>query len=114
MFINEKCYQKQSVQSRVDTPRATRFSADFLALLLQEAEQIKIIPDGLESYMKVLQKTLGKVLQLHKDSNIDIEKLQIEIGRLKKDDSCSINTIMKEVNSIKTGADSNNNQLAVT
>ena len=114
VFINKKWYQKKFVQSRAETPRDTRISVESTTLLLKEAAHIRISLDGLESYMQVLEDTLGKVLQLHKDSNIDIEKIHLEMGGLKKDASRYINTILKEVNSIKTGADSYKNQLAVT
>ena len=36
------------------------------------------------------------------------------MGGLQKDVSCYVNTILKEVNSIKTGGDSYNSQLEVT
>ena len=66
VFINEKWHQKESVKSRADTPQTTRISADFSSLLLKEAEHIRISLDNLQSYMQVLEYTLGKVLQLHK------------------------------------------------
>ncbi|KAG5602432.1 hypothetical protein H5410_033802 [Solanum commersonii] len=76
VLVNKKWYKKESVQSRVDTPRATRISVDSVALLLKEAEHIK---------------------------------LRIEMGGLKKDAIRSVNKILKEVNSIKTGANSAHN-----
>ncbi|KAH0650273.1 hypothetical protein KY284_030185 [Solanum tuberosum] len=92
VLINNKWYKKESVQQRADAPKVTRISADSVTLLLQEAELIK----------------------LHKDSSTDVGKLRLEIEGLKKQAIRSINTILKEVNSIKTGADSAHNKLAVT
>ncbi|KAG5595055.1 hypothetical protein H5410_036287 [Solanum commersonii] len=114
VLINNKWYKKESGQQRADAPKVTRISADSAALLLQEADVIKVRLDGLESHMQVLQDTFGKVFQLHKDSSIDVGKLRLEIEGLKKQAIRSINTILKEVNSIKTGADSAHNELAVT
>ena len=114
VFINEKWYYNEFVQSRVDTPQATRISGDFAPLLLKKAELMEISFDGLESYMQDLQDTLGKVLQLHKDSNIDVWNLRLDMGGHKKDVSLSVNTILKEVNSIKTWHDSYNNEFVVT
>ncbi|KAH0745873.1 hypothetical protein KY285_007530 [Solanum tuberosum] len=99
------------VQQRADAPKATRISADSAS---KEADLIKVRLDGLETHMQVLQDTLGKVLQLHKDSNIDVGKLRLEVEGLKKEAICSVNTILKEVNSIKTGADLAHNELDVT
>ncbi|KAG5619627.1 hypothetical protein H5410_004845 [Solanum commersonii] len=96
VLINNKWYKKESVQQRADAPKFTRISVDSTALLLKETDLIK-----------VLQDTLGKVLQLHKDSSTDVGKLRLEAIR-------SVNTILKEVNSIKTGADSVHNELDVT
>ncbi|KAH0752137.1 hypothetical protein KY285_005285 [Solanum tuberosum] len=96
-----------------DTPKATRISADSAALLLKEAEHIKVRLAGLETHKQVLQDTLGRVLQLHKDSSTDVGKLRLEVGGLKKDVIRSVNTILKKVNSIKTGADSAHNKLVV-
>ncbi|KAH0720474.1 hypothetical protein KY284_005504 [Solanum tuberosum] len=92
VLVNDKWYKKESVQSRGDTPKATRISADYAALFLKEAEHIK----------------------LHKDSSTDVGKLCLEVGALKKDAIRSVNTIIKEVNSIKIGADSAHNELAVS
>lgn len=64
--------------------------------------------------MQVLQDTLGKVLQLHKDSSTDVGKLRLEVEGLKKEAIRSVITILKEVNSIKFGVDSAYNELAVT
>ena len=84
VFINEKWYYNEFVQSRVDTPHATRIFADFAALLLKKAELIEISFDGLESYMQDLEDTVGKVVQLHKDSNIDIGNHRLDMGGHKK------------------------------
>ncbi|KAK4728754.1 hypothetical protein R3W88_021742 [Solanum pinnatisectum] len=111
VLINDKWYRKESVQQRANAPKVTRISADLAALLLKEADLIKVRLDGLESHMQVLQDTHGKVLQLHKDSSTDV---RLEVEGLKKQAIRSVNTILKEVNSIKTGADSAHNELAVT
>ncbi|KAH0723716.1 hypothetical protein KY289_006760 [Solanum tuberosum] len=114
VLVNDKWYKKESVHSRADTPKATRISADSVALLLKEAEHIKVRLAGLETHKQVLQDTLGRVLQLHKDSSTDVGKLRLEVGGLKKDVIRSVNTILKKVNSIKTGADSAHNKLVVS
>lgn len=75
MLINEDWYKKQTVQSKAETPRVTRISADSTTLLFKEDENIKVRVDGLKSHMQVLQDIVGKVLQLHKDSSINIGKL---------------------------------------
>lgn len=69
--------------------------------------------DGLESHMQVLHDTLGRVLQLHKDSSTDVWKLRLVVGGLKKNSISSINTILKKVNFIKNRADSVHNELAM-
>lgn len=51
-LVKETWY-KESIQTRADTPRATRISRDF-ALLFKEAVYIKVRFDGLESHMQVL------------------------------------------------------------
>ncbi|KAH0665500.1 hypothetical protein KY290_027732 [Solanum tuberosum] len=89
VHVNDKWYKKESVQSRADTPRATRISADSVVLLLKEAEHFK-------------------------DSSTDVGKLRLEVGGLKKDVIRSVNKILKEVNSIKIGADSAHNELAIS
>ncbi|KAG5577878.1 hypothetical protein H5410_058012 [Solanum commersonii] len=109
VFANDKWYKKESVQSR-----ATRISVDSVALLLKEAEHIKVRLAGLESHMQVIQDTLGRVLQLHKDSSTNVGKLRLEVGGLKKDAIRSVNTILKEDNSIKTGADYAHSKLAIS
>ncbi|KAL3324405.1 hypothetical protein AABB24_038519 [Solanum stoloniferum] len=91
-----------------------RISADSVTLILKEAKHIKVRLVGLETHMQVLHDTLGMVLQLHKDSSTDVGKLCPEVGELKKDVIRSVNTILKEVNSIKTGADSAHNELVVS
>lgn len=73
MLIQKKLHYKESVQSRADTPWDTRISVDSAELLLKEAEHIRISLDGLESIMQILEDTIGKFLQLHKDSNTYIE-----------------------------------------
>ncbi|KAH0658173.1 hypothetical protein KY289_026921 [Solanum tuberosum] len=103
VHVNDKWYEKESVQSRADTPRDTRISADSVVLLLKEAEHIKVRLDGLESHM-----------QLHKDSSTDVGKLRLEVGGLKKDVIRSVNKILKEVNSIKFGVYSAHNELAIS
>ncbi|KAH0719077.1 hypothetical protein KY290_012743 [Solanum tuberosum] len=110
-LINNKWYKKEFVQQRADAPKVTRISVDSAALLLKEADLIKVRLDGLESHMQVLQDTIGKVLQLHKDSSTDVGKLRLEVEGLKKQAIRYVNTILKEVNSIKTGADSAHNEL---
>ncbi|KAH0695828.1 hypothetical protein KY289_013310 [Solanum tuberosum] len=62
----------------------------------------RIIVDSLKEFVqqradapKVLQDTLGKVLQLHKDSSTDVGKLRLEVEGLKKKAIRSINTILK-------------------
>ncbi|KAG5631596.1 hypothetical protein H5410_003313 [Solanum commersonii] len=114
VLVNDKWYKKESVQSRADIPRATRISGDSAALLFKEAEHIKVRLAGLESHMHVIQDTLGMVLQLHKDSSIDVGKLRLNVRGLKKDDIRSVNKILKEVNSNKTGLDSAHNELAIS
>uniref|UniRef100_M1DBF2 Uncharacterized protein n=1 Tax=Solanum tuberosum TaxID=4113 RepID=M1DBF2_SOLTU len=79
-----------------------------------EAEHIKVRLAGLESHMQVIQDTLGRVLQLHKDSSTDVGKLRLEVERLKKDVIRSVNTILKEINSIKIGADFAHSELAIS
>lgn len=83
-------------------------------MLLKEMEHIKVRLDGLESHMQVIKDILGRVPQLHKDSNIDVGKLRLEVGELKKEALRSVNKILKEVNSIKDGAYSAHNELAIT
>ncbi|XP_027767740.1 uncharacterized protein LOC114074016 [Solanum pennellii] len=39
VLINSKWYKNESVQQRADTPKATRISADSIALLLQETDK---------------------------------------------------------------------------
>ena len=101
MLITEKWYKKEFIQSRADTTRATRIFADTTVLLFKEAEHINLSLNALEFHMHVLHEALGKLLQLHKDSNIDIGNLHLEMGGLKKDASHSFNIILGEVNYIK-------------
>lgn len=62
----------------------------------------------------MLHDTLGKVLLLHKDSNTDIRKHHLKVEGLKKEGLYSVNAILKEVNSIKSGASFAHIKLVVT
>lgn len=92
--------KKELVQSRAYTSPASRIFADSALLHLKETEHIKVRLNGLQFHMQVLQDVLGNFLQLHKESSINIGKLRIEKGGIKKDASHLVNIILKEVNSI--------------
>ncbi|KAH0670729.1 hypothetical protein KY290_026127 [Solanum tuberosum] len=88
VLINDKWYKKESVQQRADAP-----------------------------YPRPLASQLTQLLCFSKSrtlSSTDVGKLRLEVEGLKKEVIRSVNTILKEVNSIKSGVDSAYNKLAVT
>jgi len=62
----------------------------------------------------VIQDCLNKNLQHSKDTSTDVRKIKLAIEDLKKEGVKTVNRLIKQVNSIKAGADSSHNELAVS
>uniref|UniRef100_M1DGR1 Uncharacterized protein n=1 Tax=Solanum tuberosum TaxID=4113 RepID=M1DGR1_SOLTU len=84
VLIDNKWHKKESAKARAKALKASCISDDSTAILLKEAKNIKVHLDGLESYMQVLQDTIGKVILISKDLGTDIGKLRLEVEGLKK------------------------------
>lgn len=69
--------RKDSVKVKAEPPKANRISADSSSLLINESEDIKARLESLENGLIVMQETVGKLLQLGKETNTDVEKLHI-------------------------------------
>lgn len=63
--------------------------------------------------MQIMQESAGKILQLSKDTNTDVGKLHISMDGLKRGVQ-TVNNLIKQVDSFKTGANSSQTTLAVS
>ncbi|KAG5592572.1 hypothetical protein H5410_043086 [Solanum commersonii] len=91
VLVNDKWHKKESLQARAETPKATRVSADSASVLLQEVGDIKTRLTSLESNVMVMR-----------------------VEDLKKEGVKTVNRLIKQVDSIKAGADFSHNELAVS
>lgn len=83
-------------------------------MLPKKAEELKIRMVMLESTMHAMQDTIGKVLQLSKDTRTNVGKLHIAMDGVKLEDVRSFNKLLEQIDSLKIGADSSNNDLTVS
>ncbi|KAF3614758.1 hypothetical protein FXO38_30634 [Capsicum annuum] len=71
---------------------------------------LKIIEKGLLT----LQESTSRLMQLSKDTNTDMEIVCLRSNRLKQDDVKLFNRLFSKVNSIKSEANSSNNELVIS
>ncbi|TMX05641.1 hypothetical protein EJD97_013291 [Solanum chilense] len=73
-LVGNQWYKKDSLKARVETIRVTKLSLDDASPLLKDMKDVKAHLLTIEDGLKVLQEFAGKLLHLHKDTNIDVGK----------------------------------------
>lgn len=111
-LVGNQWYKKDSVKARVETVRVTKVSVDYASLLLKDMKDVKARLLTIEDGLKVLQEFAGKNLQLHKDTNIDVEKHHLVVDGLKQGVS-TINKLIRQVDNLKTRVDFFNTNLTI-
>ncbi|KAG5608959.1 hypothetical protein H5410_020240 [Solanum commersonii] len=79
-----------------------------------EVGDIKTRLTSLESNVMVMQECLNKILQHSKDTSTDVGKIKLAVEDFKKEGVKTVNRLIKQVDSIKAGADSSHNELVVS
>ena len=77
-------------------------------------EEVKNKHLAVERNLETLHDALEKVFHLQKDSNTDIGKLRITMIMIKQKGISMVNLLIQQVDSVKSGVNSSNNELAVT
>ncbi|KAG5630738.1 hypothetical protein H5410_002455 [Solanum commersonii] len=114
MEVGDRWVKKDSVQERADTPNPTKISAESTALLLQDSDELKTRIIAVERGLETFHDAIEKVFRLQKDTNIDIGKLRIAMTRIKQEGISTVNKLIRQVDSLKTGVNSSNNELAIS
>ncbi|KAG5607030.1 hypothetical protein H5410_028522 [Solanum commersonii] len=89
--VGDRWVKKDFVQERADTPKPTKISAESAALLLQDFNELKTRIIAIERGLETLHDAVEKVFQLQKDTST-----------------------YKQVDSLKTGVNSSNNEVAIS
>lgn len=104
VLVGDKWHSKDSVKSKTySTDLASQLQKDIKACLL-----------AVENGIEMLQESVGKILQMHKDTSTYVGKLRILMDGLKQEGVSTMNKMIKQVDSLKKGAKSSNNKLVVS
>ncbi|KAG5596210.1 hypothetical protein H5410_037442 [Solanum commersonii] len=104
--VGNKWVKKDFVQERVDAAKPTKISAESVALLLQDSDEMKTCIMAIERGLETLHDA--------KDTNTDIGKLRIAMTGIKQEGIATVNKLIRQVDSLKCGVDSSNNELAIS
>lgn len=102
------------MKGKTEIPKLSKVSVNSVAIFTKEVYDIKASLSSLTSIMQGIQETLAKILQLSKDCNIDLGKLCMDVDELKKEGVCSVNELIKKVDSLNMIVNSSNNDLVVS
>ncbi|KAH0755142.1 hypothetical protein KY290_025412 [Solanum tuberosum] len=112
--VGDRWVKKDSVQERADTPKPTKISAHSAALLLQDSNELKTRIIAIKRGLETLYDAVEKVFRLQKDTSTNISKLRIAMTIIKQESISIVNKLIRQVNSLKTGVNSSNNELAIS
>lgn len=112
-LIDGKQHKKYSLKGKADAPKLTRISVDSAALPTKAVDNIMALPFSLANAVQDVQENIIEIL-LSRDFNTELGKLRMEVEELKKGGVRSVNKLIKQVDSLSTGVNSSNNELAVS
>ncbi|KAH0773405.1 hypothetical protein KY290_010542 [Solanum tuberosum] len=112
--VGNKWVKKDSVQKFTDVAKPTKISAESTTLLLQDFDEVKTRIMVVERGLETLHDVVEKVFRLQKDTSTVIGKLRIAMIGIKQEGIATINKLIRQVNSLKGGVDSSNNELAIS
>ncbi|KAH0738097.1 hypothetical protein KY290_036802 [Solanum tuberosum] len=83
-------------------------------LLLQDIDELKICLLAVEHGLDTLQDVVENVFCIQKDTSTNVGKLRIAMTGIKQEGIFMVNRLIKQVDSLKGGVRSSNNDLAVS
>lgn len=99
---------------KIEAPMSIRVSTDLAARLIKEVNKIKFHLSSLNCNLQGMQEYLENVLQLSKETNIEVGKIRLHIDGLKKEGVNTVNKLIKQVDLMNSGVNSFNNNLVVS
>lgn len=112
--VGNRWVKKDSVQECVDAAKHTKISAESAALLFQDSDELKTRILAVERGLKTLHDAVEKVFRLQKDTSTDVGKIRIAMKGIKHKGIATGNKLIRKVDSLKSGVDSSNNELAIS
>ncbi|KAH0773445.1 hypothetical protein KY290_010582 [Solanum tuberosum] len=79
-----------------------------------DTDELKTRLLGVERGLETLNNAAKKVFRLQKDTTTDVGKLRIAMTGIKQEGISTVNKFIKQVDSLKSGVSSSNNDLVVT
>lgn len=113
-LIDKKWHKKDYIKIKVEALKTTSVPTDLVARLIKEVDEIKSNLSSLNYNLHSVQEILKKILQLSKDTSTKVGKLHLDVYRLKKEGVCTVNRLIKQVDSMNNGVNSCNNDLAIS
>ena len=113
VLVGSTWMKKESVKTRITTAKPSRISADSAAILLKDFDEIKARLTSLEDSLEKLISTTNRLVRLNKETNIDVGKLHLALTSLKKNGISTVNQLMKQVDSMKSGVISSETKLVL-
>jgi len=112
--VENKWVKKVSVKARAKTSKPTKISTDSASVLMQDNDELKTRFFGVERGLETLHDVVEKVFLLQKDTTTDVGKLRIAMTGIKQEGISTVNKLIRQVDFLKSGVSSSNNDLAVT
>lgn len=101
------------MKSKSDRPKVSKIAASPDFVVLKKVEEFKKRVISLEEGMLVLQDSTNKLLQLSNDTSTNMLKMHVPIDGIKQKRVKIFNRLFKQVHSIKSEANSSNNEFVV-
>ncbi|KAH0650390.1 hypothetical protein KY284_030302 [Solanum tuberosum] len=111
--VENKWVNKDSVKDRSESVKPIKITAESAALLLQDTEELKTRILVIERGLETLHNVVEKVFRLQKDTNTNVGKLRIVMTGIKQEGISTVNKLIQQVDSLKSGVNSSNTDLAV-
>uniref|UniRef100_M0ZUX8 Uncharacterized protein n=1 Tax=Solanum tuberosum TaxID=4113 RepID=M0ZUX8_SOLTU len=114
MQVENKWVKKDSVKARAKTSIPTKISTDLASLLIQDNDELKTRFFRVERGLETLHDVVEKIFRVQKDTTTDVGKLRIAMTGIKQEGISTVNKLIRQVDFLKAGVSSSNNDLAVT
>ncbi|KAG5595927.1 hypothetical protein H5410_037159 [Solanum commersonii] len=112
--VENKWVKKDSVKARVEGVKPIKISADSAALLMQDNDELKTRILEVEHGLETLHDAVEMVFRLQKDTSSDVGKLHIAMIGIKHEGISTVNKLIQQAGSLKSGVSSSNNELVVS
>ncbi|KAK4718095.1 hypothetical protein R3W88_016433 [Solanum pinnatisectum] len=112
--VENNWVKKDSVKARAETIKPTKISAESAALLMQNHDELKICLLAVECGLETLHDAVEKVFRQQKDTSTNMGKLRIAMTKIKQEGITTFSKLIQQIDSLKSGVSSSNNNLAVT